>query len=259
MPFAASDLDELDITDLGAVRAWMKNAGARAIVNCAAFNAVDRAESEWEEAFLVNGIGPKNLAIAAEEQRIPLVHFSSDYVFNGKKGSPYTIADRPDPLNRYGESKWLGERMVISHTHRFYLLRLSWVFGAGNVNFPKKVLQWARERETLEVVDDEISCPTYTVDLASATLDLLETGAFGLYHLTNAGHCSRYEWARIVLEHAGSKSAVRPVKGERFPTPARRPRFSALDRFPLETILARLPPSWQDATARFVTEIGAKP
>ncbi len=253
----SSDLPRLDVCDLAAVREAVSAERPGALINCSAYNAVDKAESDFERARLVNAAGPGNLAIAAEEAGIPLMHFSTDFVFDGQKGEPYTIADEPRPISRYGESKLLGERAVMEACRRAYVVRLSWVFGSGNVNFVKKILEWAAGREVLRVVDDQISRPAYTVDLAPLILDLLESRAFGLYHLANSGICSRYEWACRIVELAGLSTRVEPAKSAEFETPANRPRFSALDLSRIESLLGREPPDWKDATQRFLVEIGA--
>ncbi len=253
----ATDIGELDITDLGAVRRAVK--GVQALINCAAYNEVDRAESEEHAAIRINALGPRNLAVACEEKGAALMHFSTDFVFDGTKGSPYTIADLPRPLSAYARSKLRGEEEVAAHCRRFYLVRLSWVFGkAGRVNFPRKVLDWAKGKEVLRVVDDQVSRPAYTADLAPVLLRLLESGAFGLYHLANDGICSRFEWASYVLKSAGSKTSVQPAKTGEFAEAARRPAYSTLDLYPLDEMFGELPP-WQDATDRFLSEIGARP
>jgi dTDP-4-dehydrorhamnose reductase len=230
-----------------------------AIINCAAYNAVDDAEQHWKKAFLVNGIGVRNLTIAANSHRVPLVHFSSDYVFDGRQDIAYTIGDRPNPVSMYGKSKLLGEQFVRDLAERYYLIRVSWVFGRGNTNFAKKILEWSGEKRQLRVVDDQVASPTYTVDLAGATLDLLNSGRFGLYHITNSGYCSRYAWAAFILEKTGWSGELRPAKSGDFPTNARRPPFSVLDNFGTEETLGYSLPSWQDATNRFLKELEAIP
>lgn len=236
------------------------------IINCAAYNKVDEAEENWKEAFLVNGVGPQNLAIIANEYNIPIVHFSSDYVFDGTKGSPYTIADQPNPINKYGQSKLLGEQMVRDHTDKFYIIRLSWLFGAGGNNFPNKLLSLAENPPTiingqyiwLPCTKDEVACPTYTVDVSAATIDLINSGIFGTYHMTNIGSCSRYEWAIKILDYVNHKnrSLITRVNRKHFDTKARRPAYSSMDNFPLDQTLGREMPTWQDATERFLKEIG---
>jgi dTDP-4-dehydrorhamnose reductase len=252
----ARDLPELDITDLSALRACVRAERPEALVNCAAYNAVDRAEQEFELALAVNALGPRCLALVAEEHGLPLMHFSSDYVFDGLAREPYTIADATNPLSRYGQSKLRGEQEVMSLVRRHFVVRLSWVFGAGADNFPRKVLGWARGRERIQVVDDQVACPAYTADLAPALLELLASGAHGLYHLANDGHCSRHVWAEHIVRLAGLPTAVEPVSTAAFPTPAARPAYSALNVFPLEGLLGRRLPDWRDATARFLKEIG---
>ena len=254
--FCAGDVEEFDITDLDLMRRVIGGERPTAVVNCAAYNAVDRAEEEFEAACRVNALGPKNLAMAAEEAGIPLMHFSTDFVFDGAKGAPYTVDDRPNPVNRYGESKLQGEREVAANSSRFFLIRLSWVFGAAGMNFPMKVLEWAQNRSAIRVVTDQVACPSYTVDLVGPIIDLLRLGAFGTYHLTNQGHCSRFEWARFVIGRARPEVAVEPAGENEFETAARRPAFSALDPAPLDEVLGRLPPDWQNATERFLKEMG---
>ncbi len=252
----AFDHKSLDITNLKSVREIIKSKRPDVVINCAAYNAVDKAEDEWKNAYLVNGIGPKNLAIACEETNSVLVHYSTDYVFDGQKNAPYTIGDDPNPVNQYGKSKLLGERFVQSLSTRYFLIRVSWVFGAGNdTNFAKKVLEWASKNETLRIVDDQISSPTYTVDLAKATLDLIETSAFGLYHITSPNPCSRYEWAKYILELINWKGNLIPVKSDEFKTPAKRPGYSFMDSFPLKDTIGYNLARWEEATERFIQEL----
>ena len=250
---------ELDITNTAAVRGAVLRCRPDAVVNCAAYNAVDQAEQEWRRAFLVNGLAVRTLALAAREAGAILVHYSTDYVFDGLSTRPYTIADRPNPLSRYGESKLLGEQAVRDHSSCYFLIRTSWVFGPGNTNFAQKVLEWGRQNDRLKIVDDQVSSPTRTRDLADATLGLLETEQFGLYHLTNGGSCSRYEWAKYILDATGWKGVLIPVKSEEFPTPARRPPFSVLDNFGAAEVLGWELPPWEDATHAYLEEMEGIP
>ncbi|HBJ81650.1 dTDP-4-dehydrorhamnose reductase, partial [Pseudothermotoga sp.] len=214
--FIAATKEELDITNLQQIREFVrKNEGITHIINCAAYNKVDEAERDWKTAYLVNGIGPKNLAIVSNEIGAELVHYSTDYVFSGKKGSPYTIYDTSDPINKYGESKVLGERFVMSFSNRYYLIRTSWVFGDG-MNFVRKVLEWSKKSKVLRIVDDEVSSPTYAPDLAKATWELIKLKAYGLYHITNSGYCSRYEWAEFILNEIGWDGELKRAKQEDF-------------------------------------------
>ncbi|HON29265.1 MAG TPA: dTDP-4-dehydrorhamnose reductase, partial [Mesotoga infera] len=252
---STNQLLHLDITDLKSIWGLVSSVSPDAIINCAAYNAVDRAEEDWKNAFSVNAIGPKNLAITANEFKIPLMHFSTDYVFDGKKGNTYYVWDEPKPLSKYGQSKLYGEQLVSLFSNRCFVVRLSWVFGAGNTNFVKKILEWSRESEELKVVDDQISSPSYTGDLSGAIVDLLETGAYGSYHMTNTGYCSRYEWAKHILKLSGWNGKLIPVKSTEFNTPAERPKFSALDNFPLKETIGYELPHWREATERFLKEL----
>jgi len=252
---SAKELLHLDITDLKSVRETVLQANPEAIINCAAYNAVDKAAGDWENAFLVNAIGPKHLAIVASERGIPLMHFSTDYVFDGKKGSPYFVWDEPKPLSKYGQSKLYGEQLVSLFSNRIFIVRLSWVFGTGNTNFVKKILEWSKGKNELKVVDDQISSPAYTVDLSGSIIDLLETKAYGIYHMANTGYCSRYEWAKYILELTGWKGKIIPVKSSDFKTAAQRPEFSAMNTFPLKETIEYELPEWKDSTKRFLKEL----
>ncbi len=212
--FIAPEEADLDITDAAKVFEVIEGYGPDVVINCAAYNAVDAAEQEWRKAFMINGTGVRNLANASQKAGAALVHFGTDFVFDGTKAGPYTIVDSPNPLSKYGESKLLGEMYVRDLMQRFFLIRLSWVFGSGEFSFPTKVLQWASKNRKLRIVDDQTASPSYTGHLAKAVLDLIATEAFGLYHMTNAGHCSRYEWARFILEKTGWEGELEPAKSD---------------------------------------------
>lgn len=251
----AADSKTLDISDKAAVDAFIAQNSPDVIINCAAYNAVDLAEKEWRQAFSVNGLGVKNLALAANTHNSTLVHYSTDYVFDGKAKRPYTILDSPNPISRYGESKLLGENILRDLSNRYFLIRTSWVFGKGNANFARKILEWSRDKTELSVVDDQVASPTYTPDLARATLDLIRTGSFGLYHCTNTGSCSRYEWAEYILQQTGWSGRLIRAKSADFKTPAERPAYSVLNNFGTDETLGYSLPSWKDASTRFLQEI----
>lgn len=246
---------ELDITSYSDILQKMGKVRPDIIINCAAFTAVDLAESDWQRAYSVNGTGVRNLALAASGTSIPIVHFSTDYVFDGKKGFPYTIVDTPNPISQYGRSKLLGEFCLKDATTRFYLIRTSWVFGPGKQNFIWKLREWAANKEELAFVTDQVASPTYTADLARATWDLIQTGRYGLYHISNAGYCSRYDWASFILSELGWKGTLHTATSDAFPTPARRPLFSALDNFGTHDVLHYDLPDWQDATLRHLKNL----
>lgn len=249
----------LDITDSAAVHEIVTRNRPHAIINCAAYTVVDQAERDWKRAFMVNGLGVRNLALAARTCDAILVHYSTDYVFDGQVQRPYTVVDHPRPISRYGESKLLGEQMVQNHASRYFLIRTSWVFGTGNTNFARKVLEWSREKSELKVVDDQIASPTYTFDLARATLDLIKTEAYGLYHITNSGSCSRYAWARYILDATGWNGTILPAKSAEFPTPARRPAYSVLDNFGFPEIVGYSLPPWEESCRVYLNAMKAIP
>jgi len=248
--------DKLDITDLKEVDKVVKEYGPDFLINCAAYNDVDRTEEDWETAFLINGTAAKNLALITKENDCVLVHYSTDYVFDGKKDSPYTTADAPCPMSKYGESKLLGEKFVQDFSKNYYLIRLSSVFGNNpEVSFPLKVLSWSKKKEELKVVEDQVFSPSFTKDIVQATLDLINSKQYGLYHMTNSGYCSRYEWAKFILEKSKWQGKVLPCKSEDFNLKAKRPKFSVLDNFILERVINKKLPAWQEATERFLKKI----
>ena len=215
------------------------------VFNCAAYNLVDRAEQEYESAFRVNAMGVRNLARASKKMDSLLVHFSSDYVFDGTKEDFYTEEDITNPLNKYGESKLSGELFLKEETDNFLLFRVSWVFGAGQQNFLYKLLEWAKQKKLLKVVCDQISVPTCTRDIAHLTMFAINKGLRGVYHLTNSGYASRYEVARFFLEKTGMDNLVLPVRSDAFPSPAKRPYFSAMSNIKLSRALDVQIPDWR--------------
>lgn len=199
------------------------------ILNAAAYTAVDQAEAEAERAFAVNAAAPGVLARAAADCGALLVHYSTDYVFDGAKQAPYTEDDPPNPINVYGASKLAGERAILESGCRHLILRTSWVYGPRGRNFLATILRLAKERAELRVVDDQVGAPTSSIELARATLALLEANAEGLYHLTASGATSWYGFARAILARAGVATPVLPIASVAYPTPARRPANSRLD------------------------------
>jgi dTDP-4-dehydrorhamnose reductase len=193
----------------------------------------------------VNAMGVRNLARASKKMDSLLVHFSSDYVFDGTKEDFYTEEDITNPLNKYGESKLSGELFLKEETDNFLLFRVSWVFGAGQQNFLYKLLEWAKQKKLLKVVCDQISVPTCTRDIAHLTMFAINKGLRGVYHLTNSGYASRYEVARFFLEKTGMDNLVLPVRSDAFPSPAKRPYFSAMSNIKLSRALDVQIPDWR--------------
>lgn len=253
--FLALDREALDISDPDTVMKTVSAYGPDVVVNCAAFNLVDKAEDESAAAFRVNAKGVKNLAIACKENGVLLVHYSSDYVFDGTKEDFYREEDETHPVNIYGESKLQGEQYLQEETDKFLLFRLSWVFGEGRQNFLYKLLEWSKNNSVLKVVCDQVSVPTYTKDIVSLTLFAVNRGLRGIYHLTNTGYASRYEVARYFLERMGLDNLVLPVCTDHFPLPARRPCFSAMSNRKLAAELNVEMPDWKTGVDRYVETI----
>lgn len=258
----ALDYPAVDLADEGATRALLRRLAPRLIVNAGAYTAVDRAESEPQLALAVNAGGPRLLAQEARSLGAALIHYSTDYVFDGAKGAPYTEEDTPNPLGAYGRGKLAGERAVTEAGGACIILRTAWVYGTRGDGFVGKVLQWARRQPALKVVTDQVSNPTWARMLAEATAQMLAmargdvvewvAARSGLYHLAGGGWCSRLEWAREILRldprrDEQTAREVLPALTTDFPTPAQRPLFSALDcaRF-ANTFGLRLPP-WDAA------------
>lgn len=222
--------EKLDITNFGAVNEYLTAYRPEVVINAAAFTNVDGCESDQEMAFLINAVGPRNLAIVCNEINASLVHVSTDYVFNGKGIQPYGEFDKTDPVSVYGKTKLAGEELVKSLMNKFFIVRTAWLFGEGEHNFVKTVLRLATEKDYLTIVDDQVGIPTYTQDLARAIGHLISTNYFGIYHITNSDICSWYEFAKEILEQAGiNKVEVRPIKSDELNRPAPRPSFSVLD------------------------------
>ena len=251
--YQAPEESLLDITDAAAVSEAVASWKPDVILNCAAYNLVDKAEQERDKAFAVNSTGPQNLAQAAARHKAMIVHFGSDYVFDGSKENGLYKEDDPTaPLNVYGRSKGEGEDLVRRETDRFLVLRLSWVFGKGTQNFIHKLRTWASTSEYLKIACDEFSVPTSTDTVVDCTLRALEQGMTGLYHLTNSGFCSRYDWATRVLKTLGIKKFIRPVSMSAFNLPAKRPGFSAMSNAHLASALDIPIPTWEDAVDSFL-------
>ncbi len=255
LDFNAPDKSQFDITDSASVSRVVDAYKPDVIINCAAYNLVDRAEQERERAFSVNAAGPAHLARAAAKRKAFLVHFSSDYVFDGQKENGlYAEDDAANPLNEYGKSKLTGENAVLEEAGKSLVFRLSWVFGDGKQNFIHKLLEWSKNNEYLKIACDEFSVPTYTNTVADITLKALDQGVTGLYHLTNSGFCSRYEWARAVFRDLGINKFIRPVTSDIFNLPARRPKFSAMSNDKLSQVLDIRIPSWEEGVLSFLRE-----
>jgi dTDP-4-dehydrorhamnose reductase len=242
---------ELDITDAEAVARALAEARPDVVINSAAWTDVDGAERDEAGALAVNGAGAGNVARAAAACGAWMIHVSSDYVFDGRKASPYLESDPVGPLSAYGRTKLAGERAVAEAApERHTIVRSSWLFGAGGPCFPATILRLARERDELKVVDDQIGCPTFTGHLAEALLRLADSSMPGIVHVAAAGDCSWFEFAREIVASAGVTCEVNPCSTEEFPRPATRPAYSVLrsERGDEVPVL----PDWREGLARYM-------
>jgi dTDP-4-dehydrorhamnose reductase len=252
--FVALERKDLDVTNFEKVYKTLKEINPSVVINCSAYNQVDLAETEILKAFSTNAIGPYNLAITCREINAKLIHYSTDYVFDGIKKGLYTEEDSPNPLNQYARSKLLGEELVKQVLEDYLILRVSWVYGEGRQNFIHKLLQWTKEREVLQIAFNEVSVPTYTGFIVEKTLKALEKGLTGLYHLVPRGYASRYEWAKLTLKLFRMKKVLIPVEKEIFNLPAKRPDFSAMSCERIEKALGEEFEEWDEIYSKNYTK-----
>jgi len=253
--YIAFTRQELDISNLDDVRAKLKNLKFDVLINCAAYNNVDRAEEDFVHAFKVNSVGVYNLALICSEKEVLLVHFSTDYVFDGTKGNLYKEDDIPNPINQYAKSKLLGENLVDDVLEEYLLFRVSWVYGNGKQNFIYKLLQWSKDNDVLKIAFNEVSVPTYTEFIVENTLEAIKKELRGLYHLVPEGYASRYEWAKKFFELIKRKKILIPVEKEVFNLPAKRPNFSAMSSQKIQKKLNKYFPTWEEVLSRFVATL----
>jgi len=245
------DIDEIDITSLESTERVIRTLKPETVINCAAYTDVDGCETNVETAMQVNGEGVAHLALATREIGARLVHVSTDYVFDGSKGTPYVEDDAPCPLGVYGESKLAGE-LNAGFNPDHLIVRTQWLFGLHGKNFVETMLRLAVEKDEIAVVDDQVGSPTWTVDLAQAVLALLKSGHRGIYHAANAGFCSWNGFAKAIFEEAGLPVKVRGMTTDELNRPARRPLYSTLDCSKLEQDAGfRLQP-WRSALKTYL-------
>lgn len=249
---------DFSLTDYAAAKEYIEAYHPDVIMHCAAYTAVDKAEDEQEICEAVNADGTRNLAKIARALAAKLIYISTDYVFPGDGENFYEPADRKEPQNVYGRSKLHGEEAVQELLDKYFIVRISWVFGINGRNFIRTMLKLAESHDTLTVVDDQVGSPTYTHDLAVLLADMAQSDKYGVYHATNEGVCSWAELAAETFRQAGCKVTVTPVPSSAYPTKAVRPKNSRLSKKCLDAAgFARLP-AWQDAVGRYLRELNTK-
>ena len=253
--YIATDRDDLDITNIEKVREFVKEKNITLIINCAAYNNVDKAEEEPEICKKLNTYAPRDLAIVAKEIGADYITYSTDFVFDGKKKAPYTEEDIPNPLSVYGRSKYEGEKEVFKVKLDSFVVRTSWVFGIANNNFNKQVINWSKSKDELSIVDDQISSPTYSKDLAYYSWELIKTKKYGLYHLSNGGEASKYNQGKYVLAKIDWQGKLNRAKTKDFNLKAKRAEYTKLDSSKLEKVIDKKIPSWENGIDRFLEEM----
>ncbi len=247
--------EELDITDYNKLKECFLSVKPQIIINCAAYNLVDKAETEGKNvAYKTNAEAPGNMAELSRKTGAFFVHFGTDYVFDGEKRSPYTEEDRENPVNYYGETKLKGELEIKKQTENYLIMRVSWLYGKGENNFVHKFLNWAKQKNKLKITENEVSVPTYASTVADITLNALKAGLTGLFHCVNSGFVSRYHLALEIKKQLGLEIEIEPVSADYFGLPAKRPDFSAMDNKKIASGLNTVIPHWREDLKRFLKE-----
>ena len=251
LQFIFASSEDLNITDEESVSSFFEENKIDFCINAAAYTAVDKAESEPEKAHLVNVIGPENLAKACKVSGAILIHISTDFVFDGTSSIPYLEIDQTNPIGVYGQTKLEGERKVVEKCDRYFIIRTSWVYSQFGNNFMKTMLRLAQDRNELNVVDDQVGSPTNAIDLAEAILKIIGTPEieteFGIYNFSNEGVCSWFDFAKEIFRINKINITVNPIPTEAYPTPAKRPAYSVLDKSKIKAIFDINIKTWQES------------
>lgn len=248
-----TDVAELDITNIEKVQDFVKELKPEIIVNCAAYTAVDKAESDWDLAYKINAIGPRNLSIAATDMNAKLVHISTDYVFDGTATKPYVEFDAPNPQGAYGKTKLAGEKFVEQFANRYFIFRTAWLYGDGK-NFVKTMLRLSETNDAVKVVCDQVGSPTSAKELANAIVSQMFTDNYGLFHATCEGDCSWADFTKEIFRLANKKTQVIPITAAEYGAAAPRPAYSILDNYMLRLTSDYRFKDWHDAIEEYLKE-----
>ncbi|NLL63801.1 MAG: dTDP-4-dehydrorhamnose reductase [Ruminococcaceae bacterium] len=255
MEIIAPSHEEFDITNQGLVLQMFEYTEIDAVVHCAAYTAVDLAQEEHIKCHNLNASATRSLAKQCGRLEIPMVYISTDYVFGGAGEEPYEVNDKKSPLNEYGLSKLAGEEAMKAFCNKHFIIRVSWLFGKNGKNFPKTILRLAETRDEISVVADQIGSPTYTKDLAKLIADMLKTKNYGIYHATNEGFVSFFDYAKEIVRQSGKNLIINPTTTDKYKSAARRPLNSRLSKQSLVEAGFELLPPWEDALSRFLKEL----
>lgn len=246
---------DCDLTDKSQVESVFHEYSPDAVIHCAAYTAVDKAESEPDLCRKINVDGTKYITEVCHELDAKLIYISTDYVFDGKGDIPFEAEASINPQNVYGKTKAEGEAVVLNGLEKYFIVRISWVFGINGNNFVKTMLRLGAEKDSLNVVDDQVGSPTYTFDLAVLLADMIQTEKYGIYHATNEGYCSWAEFADSIMKHANLKCIINGIPSSEYPTPASRPLNSRLNKGSLDLVGFSRLPHWDDALKRYIDHL----
>ncbi|MGS0972999.1 MAG: dTDP-4-dehydrorhamnose reductase [Candidatus Izemoplasmataceae bacterium] len=258
LDYLATDRDSLDITIEKQVVRVVREYNPDVVIHCAAYTAVDKAENEKEMCYSINVLGTKYLTEVCKDINAKMVYISTDYVFNGEGEKPFEVTDKPNPINYYGQTKYLGELEVQKLLAKYFIVRISWVFGINGSNFVKTMCKLGKERNEISVVADQFGSPTYTSDLAKLIVEMAKTDKYGVYHASNEGYCNWYDLAREIFKKSGMDVKVNPINTKDYSTKARRPRNSMLSKSQLTIRGFDVLPGWEDGLRRFINELMSK-
>lgn len=249
------DIDDFDLTDDAAVNQYIKTYAPTAVIHCAAYTAVDKSEDVKDISYAVNVTGTENIARSCKAIDAKMMYISTDYVFDGEGNDPFEVDSPKAPKSQYGLTKSLGEDKVREYMTNYFIVRTAWVFGVNGNNFVKTMIRLGKEQDELSVVCDQFGSPTYTADFAVLLVDMILTDKYGIYHATNEGYCSWYDFASMIMKEAGMATKVNPVTSDQYPTKAVRPKNSRLSKDSLNQAGFNRLPVWQDALSRYIHEL----
>ena len=249
------DREEMDLIDSEAIRSFIMDLKPEAIIHCAAYTAVDKAEEDVELCYQINAEAVKVIAECAKELDVKMIYISTDYVFDGTKEGEYVETDLPNPINVYGASKLKGEQYVQDLLEKYYIVRISWVFGVNGNNFIKTMRRLGSERDELNIINDQVGSPTYTADLAPLLVDMMETDKYGIYHATNEGTCSWYEFANEIFKQSNIEVQTSPITTNQYPTAAKRPMNSKMSKAKLKESGFKSLATWEKALEDYILQL----
>jgi len=247
---------ELDVLNQELLIKKIQEIKPEVVINCSAYTKVDKAEEEKEECIKVNAIGAKNVSYASYKVGAKVIYFSTDYIFDGEKESPYTELDSPNPISTYGSSKLLGEIYTSKHNPNHLILRISWLYGINGRNFVKTITKKAKEEKELKIVSDQKGSPTYTLDVVKQTWELIKKDKVGIYHSANQGETSWYEFAKKIIEKLKINVKISPIKTGEYPALVKRPKYSVLDNYLLKLEGINIMRDWETALNEFLDTYG---